>query len=177
MSTFWVHSLPHSILLWKASVQEANDFICPFHLKHLWIHGIRGQMGRKVIQRKTRKCQKHRFLCPLLLCPAWPCVCYISKLLFTVVAVILTIHTCSCTDPCPHFTQVHEQNAARSPTIMGQGNFQMTAFVLDQLFCIRRSEMFSKALVVYNSHFYQFKSPFETLRTLFATFPRKAQRT
>lgn len=61
--------------------------------------------------------------------------------------------------------------------IMGRGNFQVTAFVLDQLLCMPRSEMLSKALLVNNSYFYQFKPPFEMLRTLFAMFLSKAQRT
>lgn len=83
--------------------------------------------------------------------------------------IILTPY---CTDP-----QVPEHNAARSMAIMGQSNFQITVFVLDQLLCKPRSEMFSKALVVYNSYFYPFKPPFEMLRTLFAMFLSKAQRT
>lgn len=48
--------------------------------------------------------------------------------------------------------------------------------MLDYLLCIPRSERFSKALVVYNSYFCQLKPPFEMLRTLFAMFLSKAQR-
>ena len=48
--------------------------------------------------------------------------------------------------------------------------------MLDYLFCTPRSERFSKALVVYNSYFYQLKPPLEMLRTLFAMFLSKAQK-
>lgn len=81
-------------------------------------------------------------------------------------------HTPSCTDP-----QAPEHYAARLLVIMRQGYFQISRFVLDQLLCIPRSEMFNKALAAYNSISYQFKPPFEMLKTLFALFLSKAQRT
>lgn len=160
-STFKIYPLALSILLWHVSVRNVNDFIqslstqTSLNSKEEWT-------GNAERDGKVWEC---RFFCQLLY-PAWPWESDTFKSLFK-------------SGGTDHLhTLLHRPQAQFSQATGYRGSRWLPndSSHVRQLAPHNKKWNVQLISVVYNSYFYQLKPPFEMLRTLFAIFLSKAQR-